>query len=546
MRVDKIVSAALSLSVLPQLVSLGLAVSLSSCDEKTESLDADEHLDSDPRLGEGVVERGKTEDKVSKALPQAEPGPIPAAVDLSGQSAQLSLTLVSSAPRLYARQLFAWVYEQPSSDSRRLGYLRAGSSAPRSAAPVSKAGCPAGWFSIQPRGFVCAGESATLDKQDPVVQLFEAHPPRSDQKLPYRYGTVRRPGPVYGRLPKRSEISEVEPLFEQRFPEWLSAEGDIGASFRPEIWSWGADAADAKLAWKEHLTEGVPSLLAKGGRLPSALGRPRPDTLVMDRMEPRVGHSFLDTFFSEGRRYGLTTQLELVPLDRYRPIAGSDFHGVEIGKDIDFPFAYVRRVGSKFSDGSVAKYRDALPLTGKRKFIGGRLHYETSDEKWISDQYASELTLAKKMPAWATNGEKWISVSIIKQTMVLYEGTKAVYATLVSTGEAGLDDHETSTATKRGIFRIHTKHVSSTMASDEVGEEFELRDVPYVQYFAEGGFAIHGAYWHDRFGTPKSHGCINLAPEDARRIFYWTDPPVPTGWHGALLPLRGTRVFVHP
>ena len=59
---------------------------------------------------------------------------------------------------------------------------------------------------------------------------------------------------------------------------------------------------------------------------------------------------------------------------------------------------------------------------------------------------------------------------------------------------------------------------------------FELRDVPYIQYF-ESGYALHAAYWHDVFGTPRSHGCVNLAPVDAHRIFFWTDPPVPAGWH---------------
>jgi L,D-transpeptidase catalytic domain len=467
-------------------------------------------------------------------------------VNLTGESAQLAHAVVTKGPRIYSTELLTWIYEAPSNSSKRLGYLRAGSSVPTASSPVGTAGCAGGWYPATPRGFICAGATATLDAEHPIVQLFEQHPPRADQRLPYRYGTVKRPGAVYGRLPKRSELPENEKLFEEKFLEWLSAEGEKGASFRPEIWSWGTPSVDAKLAWSEGLTSGIPPFLAEGKNLPSVLGRPRPDTLVIDRMTSRVGHSFLDTFYSEGRRYGLTTQLELVPLDRYRPIAGSEFHGVEIGKDIEFPFAYVRRVGSKFSDGTPANYRDVLKLSGKKKQLGGRLHYETADGKLISDQYASELTLAKKMPAWATNGEKWISISITKQTLVLYEGVKPVYATLVSTGEAGLEDHETSTATKRGIFRIHTKHVSSTMSSDEVGEEFELRDVPYVQYFAEGGFALHGAYWHDRFGTPKSHGCINLAPEDARRIFYWTDPPVPTGWHGALLPLTGTRVFVHP
>jgi lipoprotein-anchoring transpeptidase ErfK/SrfK len=149
------------------------------------------------------------------------------------------------------------------------------------------------------------------------------------------------------------------------------------------------------------------------------------------------------------------------------------------------------------------------------------------------------------MPAWGKNGERWFDINVSKQTLVAYEGTKAVYATLISTGEAGLEDPEHSKATKRGIFRIHTKHVSTTMDSDAVGEEFELRDVPYVQYFEEG-YALHGAYWHDRFGTPKSHGCINLTPEDARRLFFFTDPPLPEGWHSVSQKLTGTVLFVHP
>jgi lipoprotein-anchoring transpeptidase ErfK/SrfK len=66
--------------------------------------------------------------------------------------------------------------------------------------------------------------------------------------------------------------------------------------------------------------------------------------------------------------------------------------------------------------------------------------------------------------------------------------------------------------------------------SDETGSHFELRDVPWVQYF-EGGYALHAAYWHDDFGRPRSHGCVNLSPIDARRVFFWTDPPLPEAWH---------------
>jgi hypothetical protein len=272
-------------------------------------------------------------------------------------------------------------------------------------------------------------------------------------------------------------------------------------------------------------------------------------------MRPKVGYSFLHTFLHDGRRYGLATDLSLLPTDRLRPIRGSEFHGVEIDKDVSLPFAFVRRASARFyrydksknklTDDGEAPYRAAVPLTGKRQFFRGRLHEETRDGRWLSDQDASRIDPAKRMPAWGKAGERWLDVNITKQTLVAYDGEKPVFATLVSTGEAGLDDHEKTTATKRGIFRIHTKHVSSTMSSDEVGEEFELRDVPYVQYF-EQGYALHGAYWHDRFGTPKSHGCINVSPEDARRLFFFTEPALPAGWHGVLTELTGTVVFVHP
>jgi lipoprotein-anchoring transpeptidase ErfK/SrfK len=66
-----------------------------------------------------------------------------------------------------------------------------------------------------------------------------------------------------------------------------------------------------------------------------------------------------------------------------------------------------------------------------------------------------------------------------------------------------------------------------------------------VQYF-ERGYALHAAYWHDGFGAPRSHGCINLSPPDARWLFQFTDPPVPEKWHGALAVRGATLVHVRP
>ncbi|KYF58656.1 hypothetical protein BE04_22410 [Sorangium cellulosum] len=143
-------------------------------------------------------------------------------------------------------------------------------------------------------------------------------------------------------------------------------------------------------------------------------------------------------------------------------------------------------------------------------------------------------------------GGKWIDVSINQQSLVAYEGARPVYVTLVSTGADGLGDPETTRSTIQGLFRIHTKHVTVTMDGDEEEEDpFDFRDVPFVQYFT-GGFAFHAAYWHDDFGTARSHGCVNLSPLDAAWLFEWTTPEVPADWHGALSLRKGTLVSIRP
>jgi hypothetical protein len=75
---------------------------------------------------------------------------------------------------------------------------------------------------------------------------------------------------------------------------------------------------------------------------------------------------------------------------------------------------------------------------------------------------------------------------------------------------------------------------------------FRLDHVPWVQYF-NGSYALHGTHWHDVFGTPRSYGCINMAPVDAHRVFFWTEPAVPAGWNGVHADdeHRGTIVQIH-
>jgi hypothetical protein len=478
-------------------------------------------------------------------------------IALDGTMTRLEPKPASEGTRIHARALRTWIYDAPKAQATRIGAIRAGMALDASKSSAGHEGCQGGWHAVVPLGFVCVGDEATLDGNDSLVRALADFPADLTKPLPFIYGTVRRPGPIYLRLPTPEELERIEPDLQKRMAAWLNAPGEIGASYGQHLWVGDkTPAADPRQAWESQQSDEPPWFLARGSPAPLLAGRATPsDPLLLGRMEPRVGYSILKTFLSHGRRYGVTTDLALVPTDRLRPIQGSSFHGFRIPEDIDFPFAIIRSPGARqyqfdreknrLAPAEVAEYRTALRLTGKQNFFHGRLYYETTSERWLSDNDASRLDPARRMPAWGKNGEKWIDVNITKQTLVLFEGTKPVYATLVSTGEAGLQDAEHSTATQRGIFRIHTKFVSATMDSDEVGEEFELRDVPYVQYF-EKGYALHGAYWHDRFGIPKSHGCINLAPEDARRIFFWTEPALPNGWYAVLKPLRGTVLFVHP
>jgi hypothetical protein len=66
------------------------------------------------------------------------------------------------------------------------------------------------------------------------------------------------------------------------------------------------------------------------------------------------------------------------------------------------------------------------------------------------------------------------------------------------------------------------------MASDKT-DVYSVADVPWTMFY-DGDYALHTSYWHDGFGSPRSHGCINLAPHDARLLFRWSSPDVPPGW----------------
>jgi hypothetical protein len=145
-------------------------------------------------------------------------------------------------------------------------------------------------------------------------------------------------------------------------------------------------------------------------------------------------------------------------------------------------------------------------------------------DEWVG---LSELRVARitRRPQGVVPGERWIDVDLDEQVMVAYEGDVAIYATMVSGGRGR--------STPTGIHRISKKIARTRMKAPDVAlGHWDVPDVPFAMRFRKY-YAVHGAYWHDGFGKPRSQGCVNLSPRDARFVFEWSEPHVPDGWADA-------------
>jgi hypothetical protein len=149
--------------------------------------------------------------------------------------------------------------------------------------------------------------------------------------------------------------------------------------------------------------------------------------------------------------------------------------------------------------------------------------YRIADAEWIAAADVRVFTPAPPPPLLQPS-ERWIDVDIDSEILVAYEGTLPVYATLVSTGAK-------DTPTDTGVYRMWVKESEADMTGLNGEDPYSVATVPWTEFFSpEKKLALHTAYWHDQFGTRRSHGCVNLAPRDARWLYFWSDPQVPPGW----------------
>ena len=123
----------------------------------------------------------------------------------------------------------------------------------------------------------------------------------------------------------------------------------------------------------------------------------------------------------------------------------------------------------------------------------------------------------------STGGNKHIYVDLTTQHLYAYQNNNLVMDFPVSTGKWRI--------TPTGDFKIWIKLRYTRMTGGEGADYYDLPNVPYVMFFYNNdvpeaaGFSLHGAYWHNNFGHPMSHGCVNISPENAGKLFAWADPP---------------------
>lgn len=235
-------------------------------------------------------------------------------------------------------------------------------------------------------------------------------------------------------------------------------------------------------------------------------------------------------------------QNEYVQADHLEPYQPSGFQGIEITEPATFAWivfdTWTAAVPGQEpgADSQVRKRYTIVPIE-ETQAVGDRFWYRVAEDHWVEQGMVGIVT-PKPRPEGVGPAEKWIEIDLYEQTLAAYEGDRMVYATLVS---SGLPLWKTIT----GLFRIQTKiYLNKMSGSDGQPDYYFLEDVPWTMYF-HGAYALHGAYWHDRFGKVHSHGCVNLSLADAKWLFEWTGPAGRKGWSRATDEDPGTWVWVH-
>ena len=356
-------------------------------------------------------------------------------------------------------------------------------------------GCKKPWVEMKPRGWICGdyikpSQRLPGGREVPFLERGEL--------VPGIYGKVTAPNSVayVVEKPKKEDrkkkqdrekpVTSPKDVAEPTGPKLVEGPplvGSINVRQYEEITVdnktyWKIKPKDGEYVLRSAITQHKPSLFV-GTRLSDDTGLALPIAFVM----PRVA--------SWGQAY--TT---------YKPLQGPVMNK---------PLART----------PIAILEEFTDKTGKP------IAYRVAENEWIAAVDVRVFNPTEPPPLLEPS-ERWIDVDLDSQILVAYEGELPVYATLISSGAQ-------VSPTQTGLYRIWLKESEADMQDLKSEDPYSVATVPWTQFFSQAHeLAVHSAYWHDMFGTRRSHGCVNLAPRDARWLYFWSDPQIPPGWTAAI------------
>jgi L,D-transpeptidase catalytic domain len=384
---------------------------------------------------------------------------------------------------------------EPADDAKRIGTVAIDTRVGWATTRRGK-GCEKPWVQIQPRGWICGDYVKASTK------------PAFGQEVPQLDRGEIVPG-IYGKVTAPSQVT----------------------------WSLATKKPEKKKPAKKKKPKGP---VTSPDADDEAIEPPKPAHMVEDA--PIVGSLNVrqyDELTVDGKTYWKIAQKDnqyvlAAAISKHVP---SKFAGDRLGDDtgIATPIAFVWPRGGMQTAWVTAKSTGAgavrqvavRSLVSVLEIAEDPKHKPTAfrigENEWIA---AADVRLFQPTapPPSLGKKERWIDVDLDAQILVAFEGDVAVYATMVSSGGK-------ETPTETGVYRMWLKESEADMKGLNGEDPYSVATVPWTQFFSpEKGLALHTAYWHDGFGHQRSHGCVNLAPRDARWLYYWSDPQVPPGW----------------
>lgn len=205
-------------------------------------------------------------------------------------------------------------------------------------------------------------------------------------------------------------------------------------------------------------------------------------------------------------------------------------------------FAYVIFSYTPHVCANTISCKESLKLKVENNALGSFMGQRVKPPEIDLSQIESPTKVLGEAAVNAT-GEKHIYVDLTTQTLTAYQGDTLFMKTLVSTGKWS--------RTPTGEFAIWEKLRATRMTGGSGADFYDLPNVPYVMFFsgsgvsAGDGFSLHGTYWHNNFGHPMSHGCVNMRIVDAMKLYYWVNPPTNGNYSVSDANNPGTKITIY-